>query len=99
MALPPSLHDQYRTLRELHDAVGAAADHALVQCRMACRPDDEEIDLELGRVSDDGAHRTLNLGCVLIKATIGCSLTQPLFGGGLIKAGIGASPNHLIQSV
>jgi len=27
------------------------------------------------------------------------SLTQPLFGGGLIKGGIGASPNHLIHSV
>src|SRR5690349_5926602 len=38
-ALPLLLHDQYRTLRELHDAVGPAADHALVQCRMAFRSD------------------------------------------------------------
>src|SRR5262249_13476305 len=45
--LPPSLHDQHRALRELHDAVGAAADHALVQCRMAFRADDEQIDFEL----------------------------------------------------
>src|SRR5262245_42500849 len=55
-ALPPSLHDQHRALRELHDAVGAAADHALVQCRMAFRADDEQIDLELGREPNDVAH-------------------------------------------
>src|SRR5262249_32050100 len=51
------LHHQHRAPRELHDAVGAAADHAVVQRRMAGGADDEEIDLELGRVSDDGAHR------------------------------------------
>src|SRR5262245_45993512 len=56
MALPPSLHDQHRALRELHDAVGPAADHALVQCRMAFRADDEQIDLELGREPNDVAH-------------------------------------------
>src|SRR5262245_63098796 len=52
----PLLHDQHRALRELHNAVGAAADHALVQCRMAFRPDDEQIDLELGREPNDVAH-------------------------------------------
>src|SRR5712691_9882287 len=56
VALPPLLHDQYRTLRELHHAVGPAADHALVQCRMAFRSDDEQIDLELGREPNDVAH-------------------------------------------
>ena len=56
MALPPLLHDQHRALRELHDAIGAAADHALVQCRMTFLPDDEQIDIELGRQPNDVAH-------------------------------------------
>src|SRR5262245_58212745 len=56
MVLPPSLHDQHRALRELHDAVGPAADHALVQCRMTFRADNEQIDLELGREPNDVAH-------------------------------------------
>src|SRR5262249_60489796 len=31
VARPLLLHDQYRELRELHDAIGPAADHTLVQ--------------------------------------------------------------------
>jgi multidrug efflux system membrane fusion protein len=35
----------------------------------------------------------------IVSPSCASSLTQPLFGGGLIKGGIGASPNHLIHSV
>jgi hypothetical protein len=42
---------------ELHNAIRAAPNHPLVQCRMACRPNDEQIHVEIGGKFDDVAHR------------------------------------------
>jgi hypothetical protein len=54
---PRSFHHQHRALGELHDTIRPTSDHSLVQCRVACRPDDEQIDLELGCELNDIAHR------------------------------------------
>src|ERR1700730_9234564 len=54
---PMSLHDKHRTSGELHDAIRTAPDHSLVQCRMACRPNDEQIYIEIGGKLNDVAHR------------------------------------------
>ena len=43
-----SLHDQHGTSGEVHDAVRAAPDHALVQGRMSSCTDDEQIHIEIG---------------------------------------------------
>jgi hypothetical protein len=52
-----SFHDQDRTVRELHNSIGAAADQTLVDRRMAGCADDEQFDLEfLGKLDDD-SHR------------------------------------------
>lgn len=50
-------HYQYRTWREVDEAVGAAAEHALVELRMAGSSDDEEIDLEFTGKPHNVAHR------------------------------------------
>ena len=54
---PASLHHQHRTLSELHDPIRTATKHSLVQRRVPRCPDDEQINLELGRKPDDVAHR------------------------------------------
>src|SRR5438874_13502852 len=41
---------------EVDDAVGSAADHALVQRGMSGGADDEQVGLDLARKLDDGAH-------------------------------------------
>ena len=41
----------------MHDAVRAAADHAIIERRMTARPDHEQIGLEIAREVDDVAHR------------------------------------------
>jgi hypothetical protein len=54
---PMSLRDRHRTFCKLHDAIRAVSDHPLVQCRMACRPNDEQIRVEIGGKLDNIAHR------------------------------------------
>src|SRR5712691_2325261 len=49
------LHHQHRAFGELHDAIGTAPDHPLVERGMAGRPNDEQVYLELGRELDDVA--------------------------------------------
>src|SRR5580704_4489367 len=67
---PRSFHHQHRALGELHDPT---SDHSLVQCRVACRPDDEQIDLELGCELNDIAHRMAGeqVGVQLYLAVLG----------------------------
>ena len=49
-----SFHDQDRTVSELYNSIGAAADQAFVDRRMASCADDEQFDLELfGKLDDD----------------------------------------------
>jgi len=50
---PRSLYDQNRALRELHDTIRPTTEHALIQRRVAGRPDDEQFDMELGCELDD----------------------------------------------
>src|SRR5437660_9946658 len=50
---PTSPHDQHRTGSEMHDAVGAAANHAIVERGVAARADDEQVGLEIAREIDD----------------------------------------------
>jgi hypothetical protein len=51
------LHDEHRTLGELHDAIRAAPNHSFVQCRMALCPDNEQFYFEVSGELDDVAHR------------------------------------------
>jgi hypothetical protein len=56
---PPvgSLDHQHRAGRKMHDAVGAAADHTLIERRMAAGANHQQIDFEVARKVDDVAHR------------------------------------------
>jgi hypothetical protein len=51
--IAPLFDNEYRTRRVVQDLLCSAADHAIIQCRVAARADDEEVDLELGRKPDD----------------------------------------------
>ena len=42
-------------MRELDDAVGATADQPFIECRMARRPDHDEIGAELAGEADNRA--------------------------------------------
>jgi hypothetical protein len=52
-----SFHHQHRALSELHDAIRPTANHSFVQRRMACRPDNEQLNLEIACKLDNVAHR------------------------------------------
>ncbi len=49
-------HHQHRALRELHDAIRAVADHALINSGMAFCADDQQLDIEFDGKIDNVAH-------------------------------------------
>ncbi len=57
LSVPPtSPNDQHRTLREMDDASGPSAEHALVRLRAASCADDKRLDFEVGGKLDDVAY-------------------------------------------
>src|SRR5262249_13502950 len=55
---PTSLsHHEHRAGREVHDAVRAAAHHAVVERRVTARPHHEQVGLPIAGEVDNVAHR------------------------------------------
>jgi hypothetical protein len=69
---------------------------------MGLGPDEIPVGLDQegpGEHIDETAHCVSHVASHDSGTSAAKGANQPLFGGGLIKAGIGASPNHLIHSV